>query len=269
MLQLFRGRLSQDASFSEYTWDNLKRLAIVNGDEEFILIQVVIHTMVLHDGGTSTLGPPPSFKYTVPADVESLRKYHDFDLLLALRQKQYEERQRSSTELQQAAAREPRFAAPTAVHHYHAPVHTAATYNSTFVGSTVGAVALGDHATATGKVDRSAASLTQERHQAAVKEARKALLDDEDLLEAQVYEALTRFLISVREVQVEGLPLLEVQAAMAAALKEAWPQQGTMQPLPHGLAVIEALGQHPSMAEVTKRLRAVASAPSNVPPPPR
>ena len=130
-------------------------------------------------------------------------------------------------------------------------------------GSTIGAVAIGDHARATGTVNygTSATPLSQEQHKVAISDAQMALVHDQDALERiddRLYEALGQFLTLARKIQVEQQSLVEVQAQMKATLDEVWAQQEAkgMKPklLPKGLEVVEALAKSPITAEIAKKL---------------
>ncbi|XXY48541.1 hypothetical protein WME91_51915 [Sorangium sp. So ce269] len=130
---------------------------------------------------------------------------------------------------------------------------------SNISGSTVGAVSTGDYSQATGSVTiNRTESLTQEEHRAAINEARKALIDDEDQLEPLIHEALGQFLRMAREIQVEQKTLAEVQAKMKETLDEVWAEfmAKGMKPqlLPGGLKVLEVLAASPAAAEVLKSL---------------
>jgi hypothetical protein len=138
--------------------------------------------------------------------------------------------------------------------HHHGDVIVGAKFTTTITGSTVGAMAIGDRATASGTVTLQQGSLTQEQHRASIKDAQKALLDDEDQLDALVYETLGHFLRLAREIQVEQRALVEVHAAMTAALEQVWAQQMKPHALPQTLEVIKALAKHPAAGEVVKKL---------------
>ncbi|WP_437933818.1 hypothetical protein [Sorangium sp. So ce341] len=147
---------------------------------------------------------------------------------------------------------------PSALHHYGDFI-MGSKYTSNITGSNVGAVAVGDHAQATGTVNFGAtATLTQEQHRAAIKEAQKALIDDEDKLEPLVYEALGQFLRLARDIQVEQKNLVEVQAKMKETLDEVWAQKAAEglrpQALPNTLEVVGAIAKHPVAGEVLKKL---------------
>ena len=81
------------------------------------------------------------------------------------------------------------------------------TFTTNITGSTVGAFAQGDHATASGTVNLHQGPLTQAQHlEHIARTAKKALADDEDRLEAMFYEALEKFLKQARVVQVAEKP---------------------------------------------------------------
>lgn len=136
------------------------------------------------------------------------------------------------------------------------------TFTTNITGSTIGAVAQGDGAAATGHVVvGAAASPTQEQHKTAISKAQTALVHDQDALERideRLYEALGQFLTLARKIQVEQQSLAEVQAQMKSTLDEVWAQQEAkgMKPtlLPKGLEVVKALAKSPITAEIAKKL---------------
>ncbi len=67
--------------------------------------------------------------------------------------------------------------------------------------SNLGAMAVGDNAQA---FSIHQGPPTQQHHRTSIKEAQKALLDDEDHVDPTAYEALGLFLRAAREVKVEG-----------------------------------------------------------------
>lgn len=132
-------------------------------------------------------------------------------------------------------------------------------FTTNITGSTVGAVAVGDHATATGTVHVGAAgSVTQAQHEEHVKRAKKALVDDEGKLDELVHEALTQFLTLARKVQVEQHSLAETRARMKSTLDEVWAAQVAKgmkpQALPRTLEVVKVLVENPMMNDIVKRL---------------
>ena len=137
--------------------------------------------------------------------------------------------------------------------HHHGDVHMGSTFTTTITGSTVGAIATGDGAVATGTVTVHQGALTQAQHLEHIKAAKKALADDEEHLEARIYEALEQFLKSARDVKVESRAIGQVQAEMEEILDRVWAQQSA-KALPKGLKVVEALAKSPAMIEVTKKL---------------
>ena len=141
--------------------------------------------------------------------------------------------------------------------HHHGDVHMGPKFVTNITGSHVGAFAQGDGAVANGHVTIGAPRTpTQEQHRAAIKEAHKALLDDEDRLDAAVYKALERFLKLAREVQVEPREIGEVQADLQRILDHVWKEHAVkVLVLPKGLNVIEALAKSPATAEVLKKLQ--------------
>lgn len=148
------------------------------------------------------------------------------------------------------------------VHHHHGDVHMASTFTTNITGSTVGAFAQGDNATATGTLHVGASgSVTQEQHKAALANAQTALIRDQDALERiddRLYEAFTQFLTLARKIQVEQQDLAETQAKMKETLDEVWAAQAAkgMKPqlLPKSLEVVKVLVGNPVMGEVTKKL---------------
>jgi hypothetical protein len=133
-------------------------------------------------------------------------------------------------------------------------------YRTEIQNSTLGAVGVGPGARAVGTINRGAVSSTQEEYRAVLKEAQKALLDDEDRLDALIYQALDQFLTMARKIQVDQQSLVEVQAKMKETLDEVWAQQVAKglrpQALPEGLKVLEALAKSPITAELAKHLLA-------------
>lgn len=151
--------------------------------------------------------------------------------------------------------------AAVVVHHHHGDTHMGSnTINIT--GGTIGAIASGDHATATGYVTVGASGpITQEQHKAAITQAQNALNADQDTLEridGRLYEALGQFLRLARQIQVEQQSIAEVQARMKATLDDVWAQQIARgmrpQALPAGLQVVEALAKSAATAQVATRL---------------
>ena len=143
--------------------------------------------------------------------------------------------------------------------HFYRDVHVGATYVSHVTGSTIGAIAAGDHATATGTVHVGAAgSVTQAQHDENIKKAKKALVDDEGLLDELVHEALTQFLTLARKIQVEQQSLAETRAMVTATLNGVWAAQTAkgMRPqlLPETLEVVKVLVGNPVMGEIVNRL---------------
>lgn len=144
--------------------------------------------------------------------------------------------------------------AAAVVHHHHGEVHMGSKFVTNISGSTVGAFAQGDHAVATGHVTIGAAGApTQAQHQEHIKAAKKALADDEERLEAKVYEALEKFLKQAREVKVEARPVAEVQDEIQGILDRIWAEQ-TTKTLPKGLNVTNAMAKSPVMSQATKKL---------------
>lgn len=132
-------------------------------------------------------------------------------------------------------------------------VHVGSKFITNITGATIGAIATGDHAVATGHVTIHHGPLTQAQHLENIKAAKKALADDEERLVAADYEALEKFLKQAREVQVESRELGEVQAELEAILDRAWAEYSG-KALPQGLKVTQALAQNPAMVGVMKKL---------------
>jgi hypothetical protein len=137
------------------------------------------------------------------------------------------------------------------IHHYGDVIVSGSKYNSTITSSTVGAVAVGDHAVATGTVNIHQGALTQAQHLEHIKAAKKALVDDEERLDAAVHEALARFLKLAGEVKVEPKAIDEVQDELEGILDRVWTERKA---LPQGLEVAKALAKSPAMDGVTKKL---------------
>ena len=253
LLSFFCLKISEDMSFSQFTWNDLKNKGIAKDDQEFYLFDTTIRTMRFQDGGSSTPGPPPSFQYQVPPDIDKLRRFRDFDDFLELRQRQKNESQRSFVELTQAIRREAEV--PYINIHHHGNINVGTQVTSTITNSTIGAVAIGARSQAQGGTYVS--TPTQDQHRASIKRAPKALIDDEDHLDPIVYEALELFLRAARDVRVEGRVLAEVQAELMQALDEIWEAKRVgPQALPAGLKVVEVLAKCAVTAEVAKKLGA-------------
>jgi hypothetical protein len=144
----------------------------------------------------------------------------------------------------------------------HGEIHVGSKFITNITGSVVGAVAQGDHTSATGAVHLGGAeAITQEQHKAAIKDAQTALIHDQDSLERiddRLYEALSQFLLMARKIEIEQKSLGEIQARMKETLDEVWSQQAGKglrpQALPEGLKIVEALAKSPITAEIAKRL---------------
>lgn len=254
LLLFIRARLSQNPTFSSYTWDDLKRCAAVTGDSEFDLAREVISIMRLSGGGTATLGTQPSFTYGVPFDIEQLRAMVTFDELFELRQQQHEQRQHRPVQAPTPMIARPEVARYPTIHVLQGDLILGSKVTSNIAGSNVGAMAVGDNAHALNIYQDPP---TQQHHRTSLREAQKALLDDEDHLDATIYAALELFLRAAREVKVEGRPIAEAQAELMRALDEICAAKGAEpQGLPSGLKVVEALAKNAAMAEVAKKLGA-------------
>ncbi len=99
-------------------------------------------------------------------------------------------------------------------------------YSVTNTNSTIGAQAVGDNAHAVGTVNTGEARVpSQAQLDQHLKDAKKALVDDEDRLDDLVREALTQFLTMARKIQVDQQDLAQLQAKMKETLDEVWAQQ--------------------------------------------
>jgi hypothetical protein len=130
-------------------------------------------------------------------------------------------------------------------------------HSTTITGGIVGAIAVGQNSKAIGTVNVHQGPLTQEQHRAAIKEAQKALVDDEEQLGPLLHEVLGQFLRMARDIQVEQQSLAQAQARMKSTLDEVWAQQaarGLRPALPEGLKVVGELAKSPVMGEVVKAL---------------
>jgi hypothetical protein len=146
------------------------------------------------------------------------------------------------------------------VHTGSGDIHAGSTFTTNVTTSTIGAIATGDHAVATGHIAPTSL-MTQEHHKAAITQAQNALNADQDALERideRLYEALGQFLRMARQIQVEQQSLAQVQAKMKETLDEMWAQQAANgarpQALPEGLKVVGELAKSPVMGEVVKAL---------------
>jgi hypothetical protein len=126
------------------------------------------------------------------------------------------------------------------------------------IGGSYGAIAIGQDATAIGTISHHygrAQTLTQEQHKAAIREAEKALLDDEDRLASPVFEALRQFLRVAREIQVERRSVDDIRVEMTTRFTELWTTMGLpTRGFSSGLEVLGALSKHPAAGEVVKKL---------------
>ena len=137
-------------------------------------------------------------------------------------------------------------------------INTGDIYRTQIDNSTVGALAVGAQAHATGTVNLHQGPLTQAQHLEHIKAAKKALVDDEDRLEARVYQALEQFFKSARDVRVESREIAEVQTEMVGILNRVWAEQlgkpVQRNTVSSGLAIKLALEKSLAMVEVTKIL---------------
>jgi hypothetical protein len=145
------------------------------------------------------------------------------------------------------------------IHHHHGESHMGDKYTVTTTNSTIGAQAVGSGAQATGKVTIGhAGALTQGEHLEYIKAARKALVDDEEQLDALLHEVLGQFLRLARDIQVEQKSLAELQLRMKNTLDELWAHHaaGALRPapLPASLGIVAELARNPVMVEVVRGL---------------
>jgi hypothetical protein len=129
-------------------------------------------------------------------------------------------------------------------------------FTLTVTGSTIGAQALGDGASATGHVSLGRTMPSQEEHRANVKAAQKALVDDEEALGPLLHEVLGQFLRIAREIQVGQEGMSKIQLAMKDTLEEVWAQHtaAALSPVPQSVKFLGELAKNPLMSEVVKRL---------------
>jgi hypothetical protein len=134
-------------------------------------------------------------------------------------------------------------------------------FTTNVTGSTIGAVAVGDHATTSGTVNVHHGPLTQAQHEERIKRAKKALVEDEDKLDELVHEALSQFLTLARKIRVEQQSLVDTQARMKATLDEVWSARVArgmkQQTLPNTLQIVKTLMENPTMVKVTQKLTGV------------
>lgn len=129
-------------------------------------------------------------------------------------------------------------------------------FSLTVTGSTIGAQALGDGASATGHVSLGSMMPSQEEHRANIKAVQKALVDDEEALGPLLHEVLGQFLRIAREIQVGQRGMSEIQLAMKDTLEEVWAHNTAkaLSPVPQGAKTLSELAKNPLMSEVVKRL---------------
>lgn len=150
---------------------------------------------------------------------------------------------------------------PMVIIHNHGEAQVGDKYTTNITGATMGAVAVGPGAAATGRIEVGAQFLTQAAHRKAVAEAQAALVHDQDALEqldARLFDALNQFLRLARSIEVEQKSLTELQAAMKQTLDDVWAEHVAkgMRPqlLPKALEVASAVASNPIMAEVVRRV---------------
>lgn len=132
---------------------------------------------------------------------------------------------------------------------------------STITNSSIGAIAIGSGAQASGTVNLGPPQPTQEQYRAALKEAQSALVNDQDTLDqidTRLYEAFGQFLRLIREIQVEQKNLADIQLQIKATLDEVWARTGAPelrgQMLPKPLGIAKAFAENPMLLEVAKML---------------
>jgi hypothetical protein len=147
-----------------------------------------------------------------------------------------------------------------AVNIHHGDVVYGSKNTATMDRSNIGAVALGNGASATNTIDDSS-GVTQEQLRSAMREAQIALVHDQealDQIDGRLYEALGQFLRLAREIQVEQKSIAEVQARMKETLDEVWAQQMMKglkpQAFSQTLEVIQALLKNPITAAIAQHL---------------
>lgn len=132
---------------------------------------------------------------------------------------------------------------------------------STVVASTVGAIAIGDHAQSHGTAAVYDGPLTQERHRSILANAQMALVRDQDVLERideRLYQAMGDLLLRLRKIEIGLQSQAELQLQMKQTVEDVWAEHVAKgmksRALPQGLAVISAIAKHPATGEVVKKL---------------
>jgi hypothetical protein len=134
-------------------------------------------------------------------------------------------------------------------------------YTTNITNSNIGAAAVGEGARATGTVTVETTTVSQADYQRQIDGARKALIDDEDKLNAiseGLSEALGQFLRIAREIQVDQLSIKDAQTKMKATLDDTWVELITPklkgQALPESLEVVKELLKSPVTAALTTKM---------------
>ena len=132
---------------------------------------------------------------------------------------------------------------------------------NTITNSNVGAFA-NEGATATGSVTVQSQGFNQMQHNELMKQAKHAMVDDEEKLDAATREALWQFLKIARETQVAVADLASTQAKMKETVDELWAKEAAngMKPqaLSQALEVVKVLVSNPVTAVAVKALIGVA-----------
>jgi len=105
-------------------------------------------------------------------------------------------------------------------------------YQITNTHSHVGALAVGEGASATGSVTVSGGVPTREEYENCLRAARKALVEDEDRLEGLsqgLSDALVQFLRLAREIQIDQRAILDGQSLIKASVDDLWAKQVAQQ----------------------------------------
>ena len=131
--------------------------------------------------------------------------------------------------------------------------------NFNITGSSNVGVAVGTGATGTGSVALAAAA--QEVHRQTIAAAESALGHDRDVLnklDSDIYQALSQFLRTAKDIQVENRATAELQSQMKATMDDIWAHSAAKglrtAKLPNTLEVVKVLASSPIMTEVVKKL---------------
>jgi len=101
-------------------------------------------------------------------------------------------------------------------------------YNITNTPTNVGSQAIGEGAIATGGVAVSGGVRVGTDYEKCIRDARKALVDDEDRLEGLsqgLSDALVQFLRLAREIQIDQRAILDGQNRIQASVDDLWEKQ--------------------------------------------